>query len=86
MATEADTKIPAPASGTKRAKPAAAAKAVAAPRNATAPRSAPKPAKPALAKPLSREKLDEMFKLVKGATSVELKLSVPVGAGSASVH
>ncbi len=87
MATEADSKIPVPvpASVAKRAKPAAAAKAVAAPRNATAPRSAPKPAKPAMAKPLPREKLDEMFKLVKGATSVELKLSVPVGAGSATV-
>jgi hypothetical protein len=85
MATEADTKIPVPASAAKRAKPATAAKAVAALRKAAAPRSAPKPAKPALAKPLSREKLDEMFKLVKGATSVELKLSVPVGAGSATV-
>ncbi|MGA8393778.1 MAG: hypothetical protein WB775_16745 [Burkholderiaceae bacterium] len=91
MATEADTKVtalapaPAPAPATKRAKPAMAAKAATAPRKAAAPRKAPKAAQPALAKPLSREQLDAMFKLVKGATSVELKLSVPVGAGSATV-
>ena len=40
---------------------------------------------PALAKPLTGEQTMEMFKLVKGATSVELKLSVPVGVGHATI-
>ncbi len=40
---------------------------------------------PALAKPLTSEQLVEMFRLVKGATSVELKLSVPVGVGNATI-
>lgn len=40
---------------------------------------------PALAKPLTSEQLVEMFRLVKGATSVELKLSVPVGVGHATI-
>jgi hypothetical protein len=35
---------------------------------------------PALAKPLTGEQITEMFRLVKRATSVELKLSVPVGS------
>lgn len=40
---------------------------------------------PALAKPLTSEQLVEMFRLVKGATSVELKLSIPVGVGNATI-
>lgn len=40
---------------------------------------------PALAKPLTAEQIIEMFTLVKGATSVELKLSVPVGLGNATI-
>ena len=44
------------------------------------PRKAAKSAQPALAKPLTGEQVTEMFRLVKGATSVELKLSVPVGS------
>ncbi|HRI18130.1 MAG TPA: hypothetical protein PL196_06370 [Burkholderiaceae bacterium] len=55
------------------ARPAAAAKRKAAP-----PRKPSRTARPALAKPLSSEQLAAMFKLVKGATSVELKLSVPL--------
>ena len=47
------------------------------PRKAAPPRKAPKAARPALAKPLSRRADAEVFKLIKGATSVELKLSVP---------
>jgi len=55
---------------TTTAKPAASAKPV---RARTA-------RQPALAKPLTGEQVTEMFRLVKGATSVELKLSVPVGS------
>jgi hypothetical protein len=55
---------------TTTAKPAASAKPV---RARTA-------RQPALAKPLTGEQITEMFRLVKGATSVELKLSVPVGS------
>jgi hypothetical protein len=40
---------------------------------------------PALAKPLTSEQTMEMFRLVKGATSVELKLSVPISSGRATV-
>jgi len=61
----------------KAAKPAARTKPVKATRSAAA-RKVAKAAQPALAKPLSREKLDEVFKLIKGASSVELKLSVPL--------
>ena len=43
-----------------------------------------KSAQPALAKPFTGEQIVEMLKLVKGATSVELKLSVPVGVGNAT--
>jgi hypothetical protein len=39
---------------------------------------------PALAKPFSGEQIVEVLKLMKGATSVELKLSVPVGVGNAT--
>ncbi len=42
-------------------------------------------AAPALAKPLTDEQVIEMFRLMKGATSVELKLSVPVGVGNATI-
>jgi hypothetical protein len=46
--------------------------------NAVAARKAAKAAQPALAKPLSREQMADVFKLIKGASSVELKLSVPL--------
>jgi hypothetical protein len=61
----------------KAAKPAARAKPVKTTKTAAV-RKVAKAAQPALAKPLSREKLDEVFKLIKGASSVELKLSVPL--------
>ena len=69
-----NTERPAPATmqTAPAARPDAAAKKTASPRKrATAARTP-------LAKPLSTEQLGAMFKLVKGATSVELKLSVPL--------
>lgn len=60
---------------TKTPKPTASAKPVTSATND----------QPALAKPLTSEQLVEMFRLVKGATSVELKLSIPVGVGHATV-
>jgi hypothetical protein len=53
-------------------------------RAATA-RKAAEAAQPALAKPLSREQMDEVFKLIKGASSVELKLSVPLTGQRATI-
>ncbi|MBK7768513.1 MAG: hypothetical protein IPI44_22245 [Sulfuritalea sp.] len=70
---------------TPNAKPVTTSKAVAAPKKTVTPGKAAKSAQPALAKPLTSEQMVEMFRLVKGATSVELKLSVPVGAGRATV-
>jgi len=40
---------------------------------------------PTLAKPFTREEIIEVFKLVKGATSVELKLSVPLTGQRATI-
>jgi hypothetical protein len=68
----------------KVAKPAARAKPVNATRTATA-RKVAKTAQPAVAKPLSREEMDEVFKLIKGASSVELKLSVPLTGQRATI-
>ena len=65
---------------TSSAKPVKATNALAAPKKTLTPRKAAKSAQPALAKPLTGEQVTEMFRLVKGATSVELKLSVPVGS------
>jgi hypothetical protein len=69
----------------RTAKPVKTRKAVAVPKKRVAPPKAVKSAQPALAKPLTNEQITEMFRLVKGATSVELKLSVPVGVGRATV-
>ena len=82
MTSETSTKTAKPAPS---AKPVKTTKAVAAPKKTLTPRKAAKPAQPALAKPLTSEQIFEMFRLVKGATSVELKLSVPVGVGRATV-
>lgn len=71
---------PAPSAG-----PVKTAKAIAAPKKARKPRNAPKAAQPALAKPLTSEQIIEIFKLVKGATSVELKLSVPLAGQRATI-
>ena len=70
---------------TPNAKPVTTSKAVAAPKKTVTFGKAAKSAQPALAKTLTSEQMVEMFRLVKGATSVELKLSVPVGAGRATV-
>lgn len=64
------------------AKPARAARSAPAAKKAAPAR---KPARPKLAKPLSREQLGAMFKLVKGSTSVELKLSVPLTGQRATI-
>jgi len=68
----------------KAAKPAARAKPVKTTKTAAA-RKVAKAAQPALAKPLSREQMDEVFKLIRGASSVELKLSVPLTGQYATV-
>jgi hypothetical protein len=60
------------------AKPVNTAKATAAPKKTLTPRKAAKAAQPALAKPFTSEEMSEIFRLIKGATSVELKLSVPL--------
>jgi hypothetical protein len=75
MVTKTATKTAKP---TPSAKPVKTTKTVAAPKRTLTPRKAPKAAQPALAKPLSAEELIQVFKLIKGATSVELKLSVPL--------
>jgi hypothetical protein len=70
--------------GTKTAKPRARAK----PGKSTKTVAARKVAKAdqlALAKPLTREEIAEVFKLIKGATSVELKLSVPLTGQRATI-
>lgn len=51
----------------------------------TAPRNTAKPETPALAKPLSGEDLLKILQLAKGATSIELKLSVPLTSQRATV-
>jgi len=67
---------------TASAKPVKTTKAVAVRKDA---RKAPKVDRPALAKPLAIEQVMEMFKLVKGASSVELKLSVPLTGQRATI-
>ena len=73
------------------AKPAASPRPVkmtkpaAAPKKKLTSRKAPKAAQPALAKPLSGDQMVAMFKLIKGATSVELKLSVPLTSHRATI-
>lgn len=64
------------------AEPVNTTEAVAAQKKTPTPRKA---AKPALAKPLTSEQIVEMFRFVKGSTSVELKLSVPLTSASATV-
>ncbi|MBK7508212.1 MAG: hypothetical protein IPI16_08690 [Comamonadaceae bacterium] len=81
MATETDTNVVTPAPASKRAKPA---KTAAVPRRA-APRVAPKAAEATLARPLSGDQFINMFKLIKGANSVELKLSVPLTGHRATI-
>ena len=75
MRTKTATKT---AKSTPSGKHVKTTKKAAAPKKQLAPRKAPKATQPALAKPLSREDVAAVFKLIKGATSVELKLSVPL--------
>ena len=76
---------------TKTAKPAASAKPVktaktpAAAKKTLIPRRAAKAPQPALAKPFTSEEITEVFRLIKGATSVELKLSVPLTSQRATI-
>lgn len=83
MATRPATK------SAKTTRPAAPARRAAparkpAPRKA-APRKTPKAEPPALAKPLSGEDLLKILQLGKGATSIELKLSVPMSGQRATI-
>jgi hypothetical protein len=82
MTIETDTKTAIPTPSTK---PVKTTKTGAAPKKRLTPRKAPKPAQPAQAKPFTSEELSAMFKLIKGATSVELKLSVPLPGQRATV-
>jgi hypothetical protein len=68
----------------KAAKPAARAKPVKTTKKVTV-RKASKGDQPALAKPFTKEELVEVFKLIKGASSVELKLSVPLTGQRATI-
>jgi hypothetical protein len=61
---------------TKAATPTASAKPV----------TSAKIDQPALAEPLTREEITEIFKLIKGSTSVELKLSVPLTGQRATIE
>jgi hypothetical protein len=67
------------------AKPQKAAKAAAAAKKPPAPRKTRTATQPALAKPLSGDQIVAMFKLIQGAGSVELKLSVPLTGQRATI-
>jgi hypothetical protein len=82
MVTKTATRTAKPATS---AKPVKTAKPAATPKKALTPRRAAKRARPALAKPFTSEEITEIFKLVKGATSVELKLSVPLTGQRATI-
>jgi hypothetical protein len=68
----------------KKAKPAARAKPVK-PTKTVAARKAAKVDQSALARPFTAQEMVEVFKLVKGASSVELKLSVPLTGQRATI-
>jgi hypothetical protein len=70
---------------TKTAKSTRAARSVENAKTVAA-RKAAKADQPALAHPLTREEMIEVFKLIKGATSVELKLSVPLTGQRATIR
>jgi hypothetical protein len=82
MVTKTATRTAKPATS---AKPVKTAKPAEAPKKTLTPRRATKRARPALAKPFTSEEITEIFKLVKGATSVELKLSVPLTGQRATI-
>jgi hypothetical protein len=68
----------------KAAKPTARAKPAKTTKTAAA-RKAAKVDQVALAKPFTRQQVVEVFKLIKGASSVELKLSVPLTGQRATI-
>jgi hypothetical protein len=68
----------------RAAKPTASAKLVKTTKTAAA-RKVTEVDQPALAKPFTREEMVEVFKLIKGASSVELKLSVPLTGQRATI-
>ena len=70
---------------TKTVKPKPSATPATAVKPVAARKRVAKPRQPALAKPLSRDQLDAVFKLIKGSGSVELKLTVPLTSHRATV-
>jgi len=82
MVTKTATRTAKPAAS---AKPVKTAKPAAAPKKTLTPRRATKRTRPALAKPFTSEEITEIFRLIKGATSVELKLSVPLTGQRATI-
>ena len=71
-------------SAKKTAKRTASAKPVKTAKSTTV-RKAAKIGQGALAKPFTNEQLVEVFKLIKGASSVEMKLSVPLNDQRATI-
>lgn len=82
MVTKAATSTKKPTVSPKSVK---ASTTVAGPKKTVAVRKTVKVDQPALAKPLSGDQMVAMFKLIKGATSVELKLSVPLTSQRATI-
>jgi len=56
------------------------------PTASTTPVTSDKIDQPELAKPFTPEEMNELFKLIKGATSVELKLSIPLTGQRATIE
>jgi len=82
MVTKTATKTAKPATS---AKPVKTAKTLVPRKRTVTARKVAKVDQPTLAKPFTREEIIEVFKLVKGATSVELKLSVPLTGQRATI-
>lgn len=82
MVTRTATKTAKP---TPDAKPVETAKTVVPRKRTVTARKVAEVAQPALAKPFTSEQITEIFKLIKGATSVELKLSVPLTGQRATI-
>jgi hypothetical protein len=82
MVTKTATKTAKPATN---AKPVKTAKTLVPRKRTVTARKVAEVDQPALAKPLSAEEIIQVFKLIKGATSVELKLSVPLTGQSATI-
>ena len=82
MVTKTTTRAAKSSAGTK---PVKTTKTVAARKMTVTARKVAKVDQSALAKPFTREEIVEVFKLIKGATSVELKLSVPLTGQRATI-